>query len=109
MKSDSKNDTLFAINGAIPGAYNTTIEIFEANNWRQSEIVVPEMMNLFCAAFVNSKTILIAGGKYKTGYNFKTFFLNIETMKWTEGPKYSYSASESQCGRLITSRTPITE
>ena len=109
MESDTKKDILFAINGKIPGAQNTTVEIFQTDKWIQSSVVMPAMVNLFCVAFQDSRTILIAGGALNDTYNLKTYFLSLETLTWSEGPNVFQPMSYSHCGRLITSRVPIIE
>lgn len=109
MKLDSDNATLLAINGRIPGTQNTTIEVFQADKWTQSSIVIPALIGLFCVAFRDSKTILISGGVQSDTYNIKTYLLDLETMTWSEGPKFNLPSSYCQCGRLITSREPVIE
>lgn len=109
LDSDIKNETLFAINGKIQGAKNTVIETFRKDKWIQSSVGLPAMINLFCVAFRDSKTILIAGGFQNDSYSTKTYFLSLVSMTWSQGPDVFTPVSYAQCGRLISSRVPIIE
>jgi hypothetical protein len=109
LESGLKNDILFVANGAIPGDQNTTLEIFQGNQWIQLEEVVPAMINLFCVAFRDSETIVMAGGSSYSDFSVKTFLLSYKTMTWNIGPDVRRPISFTQCGRIITSRTPIIE
>lgn len=111
--SSQKNDTKFyAINGDMTNDI-ISVEYYHNDKWMMAEFDLPEKLSYFCVAWKDSNTILVSGGDdiLADDHNYYTYFFDFETKLWrrTERINRAIGGSGQKCGRIITSRNPVTE
>ena len=82
------------------GDLNTTTEDLTEQDWEETmPQSIPFTFNAFCSVLVNSTTALVIGS-LPMHTSSGTFYINLETEVWTEGPFLKNIRESSSCGKI---------
>jgi len=102
LKNREEKEVLFIAGGYNKETYLKLTETYNGSHWdRSSTESLPKPIFYSCFAKINESTILVIGGrnsKFEVLEN--SFFYNIKTNKWTEGPSLNVGRGELSCGVL---------
>ena len=76
------------------GLGSKNVELSEDGISKRHVVELPKQISAACMVFVNASTIFMAGGDNAPK---ETYYLNLETKEWTDGPKMSVERQKHTC------------
>lgn len=83
-----------------------TAEYLSETGWEKVPSVLSESIGFLCSVFYNSTSLLVIGGKNRNAEVLKkTYFLDIKSFVFSDGPLLITSRHRHSCGRILTGNT----
>jgi hypothetical protein len=100
-KSPYQNSSLMVTGVSLGGPANTA-EILTPTGWIQKPSMPIDVM-YHCMVTINTTTVMVIGGK-SPYFSSLTFYFNVESETWTEGPMLNIGRAYHSCGLIQEAR-----